>query len=88
MKVKVFGIEKKQYDMSRDGGPKFDGYYIHGERIDAVVDGLVGHLPITIKLDKSHPYYADDIAVGRVYLVSYDDKKKLDFIMPDAAANK
>lgn len=86
MKVRVFGIEEKKYDMSRDGGPKFDGVYIHGERIDAKMEGLTGNLPITIKVDKNHPYYVPDFSVGRTYLVSYDDKKRLDFIMPDTAA--
>lgn len=50
------------------------------------MEGLTGNLPITIKVDKNHPYYVPDFSVGRTYLVSYDDKKRLDFIMPDTAA--
>lgn len=79
MKIKVIGIERKDYDFD---GIKFNGNYIHCAKIDEPRDGLIGDISTVIKIPDGHKCSDVKLLVGNEYTVYFDDKKKVDFIAP------
>lgn len=77
MKIKVIGIERKDYDFD---GIKFNGNYIHSAKVDEPKEGLVGDVVTTIKIPDGHKCSNIPLTVGETYTVYFDDKKKVDFI--------
>lgn len=79
MKIKVFGIERKDYEFE---GIKFNGNYIHAAKLDEPKEGLVGDVSVVIKIPDGHKCAGISLSVGEKYTVYFDDKKKVDYIAP------
>lgn len=79
MKIKVIGIERKDYEFD---DVKFHGNYIHSEKLDEPKEGLVGNVSAVIKIPDGHKCAEIPLSVGEKYTVYFDDKKKVDFIAP------
>lgn len=80
MKVKLLGILEQEYDLSRDGGPKFRGRVLQCVTVDEDKDGLTGELVKTIKIPDSDKCAAVPLTLGKTYTAYFDDKKKLDYL--------
>ena len=79
MKVKILGILRQEYDLTRDGGPKFSGNNIQCVTVGEDKDGLVGELVKTIKIADNDKLATIPLEIGETYTVYFDDKKKLDY---------
>lgn len=80
MKVKVLGIMRQEYDLSRDGGPKFAGNVLQCVTVGEDKDGLVGELVKTIKIADTDKLAQIKLEIGKTYTAYFDDKKKLDYL--------
>ena len=80
MKVKVLGIMRQEYDLTRDGGPKFEGNVLQCVTVGEDKNGLVGELVKTIKISDSDKLAKIPLEIGKTYTAYFDDKKKLDFL--------
>ena len=80
MKVKILGIMRQEYDLTRDGGPKFSGNVLQCVTVGEDKDGLVGELVKTIKLADTDKLASTPLEIGKTYTAYFDDKKKLDYL--------
>lgn len=80
MKVKLLGIMRQEYDLTREGGPKFAGNVLQCATVGEEKDGLVGELVKTIKIADSDKLAKIPLELGKTYTVYFDDKKKIDYL--------
>lgn len=80
MKVKIIGILRQDYDLSRDGGPKFNGHNIQCVTVGEDKDGLQGELVKQIKIPDGDKLASIPLEIGETYTAYFDDKKKLDYL--------
>lgn len=80
MKVKLLGIMRQEYDLTRDGGPKFSGNVLQCVTQGEEKDGLLGELVKQVKIADSDKLATIPLEIGETYTVYFDDKKKLDFL--------
>lgn len=77
MTLKIVGIERQDYDFD---GVKFNGYKLHGIKLNEPRSGLTGDVVMSIKIPDGHKCAGVGIEVGKTYTVYFDDKKHVDLI--------
>jgi len=80
MKVKLLGILRQDYDLTNNGGPKFNGHVLQCVTVGEEKEGLQGQLIKQIKIPDSDKCATVPLELGKMYTVYFDDKKKLDYL--------
>ena len=83
MRVKLVGIKQQNYDLTREGGPKFTGKQLNCVVLDEEDISLTGDSVTTIKVADDGKFGKMTLEVGKVYICYFNQKKQLDLIKPD-----